>query len=415
MPGARHPIPHLLDPDLLLAGVPHERYHAIRAHDPVSWQELPDGTGYWALLRHADVVRVSSEPTLFSAERKGMMLEDLELLPTLLNLDPPQHAEVRRPLVRHFSPAATRALEARMRSVIAALLDRAAARGMCDFAADLAAPLPLAIISDMLGIPADDRERLGRAGDAMAGADDPELAADLRGKAQNEAALELGMYAYQLGERRRREGGDDLVASLMGATLGGAPVDLATFSGLFVQILIGGNETTRSLLCGGFQALAERPESWAALAADPGLAASAVEEMLRWVSPVHYFRRTATAETSLGGHTIRAGDRVVLLYGAANRDPEVFPAPDRFDVRRAPTPHVAFGFGEHFCLGARIARLEARIFIEEVVRRFSGLELAGPVERVRSNQLNSAKRMPVRLLSRERAAPACRSRRPPCD
>jgi cytochrome P450 len=393
-------LPHLLDPDLLLAGVPHERYARLRASDPVCWQELSNGAGYWAVLRHADVVKVSSEPLLFSAARKGMMIEDLELLPTLLNLDPPAHAEVRRPLVPHFGPPATRALEPRMRAIVRTVLDDAAARGTCDFAADLAAPLPLAIISDMLGIPEEDRARLGHLGDAMAGADDPELAEDLRGKAQNEAALELGMYAYQLGERLRERAGSDLVSRLMGATIGGAPVDVATFSGLFVQILIGGNETTRTLLCGGFLELIARPECYRALAADPGLIPGAVEEMLRWVSPVHYFRRTASEDTTLGGRAIRAGDRVVMLYAAANRDPEVFAEPERFDVRRNPNPHVAFGFGEHFCLGARIARLEARVFLEEFLQRFAGLELAGPVERVRSNQLNSTKRMPVRLHPR---------------
>jgi cholest-4-en-3-one 26-monooxygenase len=391
---------HLLDPDLLCRGVPHDLYDRLRAADPVCWQALPDGGGYWALLTHADVVRVSSEPTLFSAERKGMMLEDLTLLPTLLNLDPPAHAEVRRPLVPLFAPQAAATLEPRMRALLRDLFAGAAARGGCDFATDLAAPLPLAIICDMLGVPEEDRARLGHWGDVMAAADDPELGRELQGRAQNEAAMELGMYGYRLGETRRADAGDDLVARLMRATIGGRAVDLATFSGLFVQILIGGNETTRSLLCGGFLALVERPDAYAALAADPALIPGTVEEMLRWVSPVHYFRRTATRDTELGGHAIRAGDRVVMLYAAANRDPAAFDAPERFDVRRAPNPHVAFGFGEHFCLGARIARLETRVFLEEFLRRFAGLELDGPVERVRSNQLNSVKRMPVRLRPR---------------
>ena len=175
---------------------------------------------------------------------------------------------------------------------------------------------------------------------------------------------------------------------------------MATFSGLFVQILIGGNETTRSLLCGGFIELARRPSVYRALQKNPALIPLAVEEMLRWVTPVHYFRRTALAETSIGAQRIHAGDRVVLVYASANRDESVFADPDSFDIGRDPNPHVAFGFGEHFCLGARIARLEARVFIEEFCVRFAGLELLAEPTRVRSNQLNSIKRMPVRLLPR---------------
>ncbi len=175
-----------------------------------------------------------------------------------------------------------------------------------------------------------------------------------------------------------------------------------TFCGLFVQIAIAGNETTRSTLVGGVLELIRRPEVWRALQADPGLVPGAIEEMLRWLSPVHYFRRTATRDTVLRGQRIAAGGRVVMLYAAANRDPDVFREPDRFDVARAPNPHVAFGFGEHFCLGASLARLEARIFLEELFARFESIALAGEPVRLRSNELNAWKRMPVRLVPRTR-------------
>jgi cytochrome P450 len=396
--------PHPLDPDLLAEGVPHERYRQMRETEPVSLQHLPDGQPYWAVTRHEDVLRVSTDTEAFSAASRGMMVENIDsLLPTLLNIDPPEHTEVRRPLTDHFSPRAARALEPWMRGVIGEAFDRAAEMGECDFATDLAAPLPLQVSCRLLGIPEADQARLGAAADKMAAADDPDVAPELQGQERNQAALELGVYGFELGAKLEAAAeGDatDLIALIKRSTIDGATVDTATFSGLFVQVLIGGNETTRSLLCGGMNALLERPESYAALEADPSLIPSAVEEMLRWVAPVHYFRRTPTRDVELGGAQLRAGDSVAMLYAAANRDPDVFAEPDVFDIRRKPNPHVAFGFGEHFCLGARIARMESRVFFEEFFRRFSKIEPTGPVQRVRSNQLNSTKRMPVRLVAR---------------
>ncbi len=384
--------------------MPHELYRRLRETEPVSLQHLPDGQPYWAVTRHRDVLRVSTDTEAFSAASRGMMVENVDsLLPTLLNIDPPQHNEVRRPLTDHFSPRAASALEPWMRSVLGRAFDRAADMGDCDFASDLAAPLPLQVICRLLGIPEADRARLGAAADEMAAADDPELAPELQGQERNQAALELGAYGFELGaklEASAEGDAEDLIALIKRSTIDGETVDTATFSGLFVQVLIGGNETTRSLLCGGMNALIERPESYAALEGDPSLIPNAVEEMLRWVSPVHYFRRSPTREVELGGARLRAGDSVAMLYAAANRDPAVFASPDVFDIHRKPNPHVAFGFGEHFCLGARIARMESRIFFEEFFRRFASIERTGPVERVRSNQLNSTRRMPVRLVAR---------------
>jgi cytochrome P450 len=284
-----------------------------------------------------------------------------------------------------------------MRATVRDSLDRALSLGSCDLIEDLARPLTLEVICEMLRIPGPDRKRLGRAADAMAAADDPDLGGDSPSCVRDEGALELGGYGYALGQSLAGEGGDDLLALLMCSTIGGEPVDLATFSGLFVQILIGGNETTRSLLAGGTLALLQHPDQRAELAADPSGIPTAIEEMLRWVSPVHYFRRTAMRDSILAGTQLRVGDRVVMLYGAANRDPRVFDHPEEFDIRRRPNPQLAFGFGEHFCVGARIARMEARVFFEELLTRTANIELTGPVERVRSNQLNSIKRMPVRL------------------
>jgi cytochrome P450 len=399
MPAAE---PHLLDVDLTSAGVPHARYAALRRADPVCWQEAAEAGGYWALLKHADVVHVSKTPRLFSAEAKGMQLADFtDQLPTLLSLDPPRHTEMRRRVLYAFTPKVVRGLEARMRAVVRASFDAVRGRAVCDFAQDVMRPLPLAIVCDILGVPEADRERVGAWADLLAGAADPEIARG--GKTGTQGALEFGTYAFELAQKHAGGGGgDDLLHVLMNAELEGEQVDLPTFCGLFVQIAIAGNETTRSTLVGGMLELIRRPESWRALEADPSLIPSAVEEMLRWLSPVHYFRRTALADTEIRGKRIRAGDRVVMMYASANRDEEVFTEPERFDVRRDPNPHLAFGFGEHFCLGAALGRLEARVFLEELFARYARVELAGEPVRLRSGELHAWKRMPVRLVERAR-------------
>jgi len=389
-------VTHLLDVDLLAAGVPHARYAELRRREPVSWQTYEHG-GYWAVLRHADVQAVSRDPATFSAEARGMQLVDYtDQLKTLLSLDPPRHTEVRRRVLHAFTPRVVRALEPRMRAIVRDTFDRVASRGVVDFVNDVVRPLPLAIVCDILGIPEPDRERVGQWADLLAGSMDPEIASG--GKTGTQGAIEFGTYAFQLSQQAGPE--DSLLAVLKNAELDGEQVDLMTFCGLFVQIAIAGNETTRSTLSGGVLELARQPALYEALARAPAGIPAAVEEMLRFLSPVHYFRRTATRDTELSGQKIRAGERVVMLYASANRDEAVFRDPDRFDPTRDPNPHVAFGFGEHFCLGAALGRLEARVFLEELVARFAAVELAGEPARLRSNELNAWKRLPVRLRAR---------------
>jgi len=390
---------HLLDIDLTTAGVPHARLGELRRSTPVCWQQAPEAGGYWAILKHADVQHVSKSPRLFSAEVKGMQLVDYtDQLPTLLSLDPPRHTEIRRRVLHAFAPRVVRGLEPRMREVVRASFAEAALRLRCDFAQDVVRPLPLAIVCDLLGVPEADRERVGAWADLLAGAADPEIAQG--GKTGTQGALEFGSYAFELAQKHAGGAGDDLLHVLRDAELEGEQVDLPTFCGLFVQIAIAGNETTRSTLVGGMLELIRRPADYRALERDPALIPSAIEEMLRWLSPVHYFRRTALADTEIRGQKIRAGDRVVMMYASANRDEEVFAEPERFDLRRDPNPHVAFGFGEHFCLGAALGRLEARVFLEEFFQHFEGIELAGEPVRLRSMDLHTWKRMPVRLRPR---------------
>ena len=389
---------HLLDVDLLTAGVPHERYAALRNSEPVSWQEAESG-GYWAVLKHADVLAVSRDSALFSAERKGMQLVDYtDQLPTLLSLDPPRHTEMRRRVLHAFTPKVVRELEPRMRAIVRATFDRIAGLESCDFVQDVVRPLPLEIVCDILGVPHEDRERVGAWADLLAGSADPEIARE--GRTGTQGAIEFGTYAFQLAQKNEPSGGETLIAVLKNAELDGEQVDLMTFCGLFVQIAIAGNETTRSTLVGGVLELVRNPDALRALQRDPARIPGAVEEMLRWLSPVHYFRRTATRDTVLRDQRIAAGERVVMMYASANRDEDVFRNPDRFDVARSPNPHVAFGFGEHFCLGAALGRLEARVFLEELFARFAVIELVGEPVRLRSNELNAWKRMPVRLIAR---------------
>ncbi len=394
---------HLLDIDQLsLSGPPHPLYAEIRRREPVSWQEMPGVGGYWAVMRHADVVTVSKAPELYSAQAKGMQLEDFtDQLPTLLSLDPPRHTEMRKRVLHSFAPRVVRRLESRIRDVVRHTLERCASLRECDLVMDVARPLPLAIICDLLGVPDEDREKVGDWADRLAGAADPELSRGLDSGTQS--AFAFGAYAYELASRVDGAGSassDSLLHVLRDAKLEGEQVDLPTFAGLFVQIAIAGNETTRSTISGGLLELIHRPDEFARIVADRRLIPTAVEEFLRWLTPVHYFRRTATRDTTLGGVKIRAGDRVVMMYASANRDEEVFDEPERFDVGRSPNPHLAFGFGEHYCLGAALGRLETRIFLEAFFERFAKIELAGEPARLRSSELNAWKRIPVRLTPR---------------
>ncbi len=395
---------HLLDIDVLSqVGPPHERYAEVRRSEPVSWQEMPGVGGYWAVMKHADVLRVSRDSELYSAQARGMQLVDYtDQLPTLLSLDPPRHTEIRKRVLHSFAPRVVRALEPRMRAVVRAAFARAARLRECDLVLDVVRPLPLTIVCDLLGVPEADRARVGEWADLLAGAADAEIAAGRETGTQS--ALAFGTYAFGLAQTVASGEGDDLLHVLRDARLEGEQVDLPTFAGLFVQIAIAGNETTRSTLVGGMLELMERPEQYQLLEARPELIERAVEEFLRWLTPVHYFRRTATRDTELRGTRIRAGDRVVMMYASANRDEDVFREPERFDVTRDPNPHVAFGFGEHFCLGAALGRLEARVFLEEFFRSFSAIEPIGPAQRLRSNELNTWKRLPVRLTPRREGA-----------
>jgi cholest-4-en-3-one 26-monooxygenase len=397
------------DPGAYVEEVPHAAFRWLRRNDPVHWQALPGGGGYWALTRHADVVAASRDPETFSAAQQSILIQDpdpeaLPMLRTqLLSMDPPEHGRLRRTVLGGFTPGMVRRMEPRIRELAAGILDAAADRGECDFVREVAAELPVQVIAEIMGVPASDRHRLSEWGDRLTGMDDPETAVSPQETRQ--ASFDMGAYGFALaGERKGRAGGD-LISVLMNAEFEGHRVTEVEFAGLFVQITVAGNETTRTLLSQALLALIEHPDAWRALRAAPVLLETAVEELLRFTSPLHYFRRTATRDVELRGRKIREGEAVALLYSSANRDEEVFALPDRLDLRREPNPHLAFGFGEHFCLGAKLARLEARVFFEELLARFERIELAGPPRRLRSNLINGLKALPVRLVRRAGAEP----------
>jgi cholest-4-en-3-one 26-monooxygenase len=269
-----------------------------------------------------------------------------------------------------------------------------AKRGSFDFVTEIAAELPLLVIAELLGVPAEDRHKVFEWSNSLVGFDDPEYNTSMEtGKI---ASAQMWAYANQLALERKEHPLGDLVSVLMEAEVDGDRLTEMEFDSFFLLLAVAGNETTRNLISGGMRALIEHPDQRARVLADPTLLPSTIEEMLRWVSPLIHFRRTATRDVEMHGKTIREGDKVVIFYPSANNDERVFVNPHTFDVSRSPNDHLAFGIGEHFCLGANLARLEIRLIFEEMLKRLPDLELAGPVRRLRSNFLNGIKAMPVK-------------------
>jgi cholest-4-en-3-one 26-monooxygenase len=382
-------------------GPPHEDFARLRREEPVTWHEMPGDVGFWAVTRYDDVFRVSLDQKTFSSARGGVILrtwKEGEYEPQqgmLVNLDPPQHTKYRRLVSTGFSNKMIRRLEPHVREITNDIIDQVAQQGECDFVASISAELPLRVIVELIGVPQSDRHKVLDWSNKMIGFDDPEYQTDPA--VPQIAAAELFMYANALAEERLSHPREDLVSDLMQAEVDGSKLSLTDFNSFFMLLLVAGNETTRNLVSGGMLALIEHPEERARLLADPSLLDTAVEEMLRWVTPVNQFRRTATRDVELGGQQIKEGDKVVLFYASANRDETKFVDPQRFDVGRTPNEHLAFGIGPHFCLGANLARLEIRVMFEELLRRLPDIELAGPVERLRSNFINGIKRMPIRF------------------
>jgi cholest-4-en-3-one 26-monooxygenase len=393
-------------------GAPHAAWRRLRRESPVHWFDLPGGVGFWAVTRRADVVWISKQPERFingprlAIFEQGAPVEgERTFVRQLLNMDPPEHGAYRRAAAGWFTPRAIERRRPEVERITRELLDRMAGDGSLregDFVTDLAAPLTLSVLADMLGVPRDDWEQLFRWTNQVAGSSDPEYQVEPGPGFQTveQARNELFAYFARLAEERRAAPRDDIVSVLVQAEIDGKPMEPLELLSYFFLLVIAGNETTRNAASGGLLALIENPDQLAKLQATPGLLEPAVEEIVRWTSPVNQFCRTAVEDVELHGKKIRAGDAFCLFYGSANRDEEFFDEPDRFRIDRRPNPHLGFGIGEHFCLGANLARLELQLMFRALAERLESIELAGPVDRMRSSFLCGAKRMPIRYRLR---------------
>jgi cytochrome P450 len=397
----------LSDPDAFVDAVPHEAFAALRADDPVHWNPEPDGPGFWAVTRYEDIRLVHRDTTTFSSEVGGTSLEDLrpeqiEARKSLIDMDPPRHDQLRGLINKRFTPRAVGVWEEQVRTVAKEVIDTAlAGPDRFDFVREISSEIPMQVFAEILGVPQSERRVIIDIGDRMLGGQDPEFATETIDPAHellpfsSPAALEMFDFGRRLAAERRKHPGPDIITQLAFE-----PLTQQEFDTYFVLLAAAGNETTRHTITHGLLALLEHPEALELLRDDPSLGKTAADEMLRWATPVHHFRRTATVDTELRGSMIRAGDKVTTWFTSGNRDEEVFEEPGTFDLRRSPNRHMAFGPGGiHHCMGAHLARMEIRITFEELLSRGVTLELDGPPERLRSNFFNGIKRMPVKVSS----------------
>lgn len=402
----------LTDPDAYVDRVPHEQFATLRREAPVFWHEDVEG-GFWCVTRHADIVTVNRDWETYSSYKGAVFLwtpDDLEMSRLMmLNMDPPEHAKLRKLVNRGFTPRRIRELQEVLARRATTIVDDVIDQGRCDMVEAVAAELPLQAIAEFLGVPQEDRHLVFKWSNTMIGSDDPEYASEKDASGQTAetmaASAELYAYAQALAEDRRANPRDDIVSDLVHAEVDGDSLSDTDFNLFFLLLAVAGNETTRNAISHSVLALAENPDQRAWLREDPERWDSALEEFLRWSTPVMHFRRTATRDTELGGQAIAEGDRVVIWHISGNRDEAVFEDPYTLDLGRTPNDHlagavssnhVAFGGGgPHFCLGANLARAEMRVMLQEVVGRLGDFEVDGRVQRLRSNFINGIKHLPV--------------------
>jgi len=396
----------LLDRDAFTSGVPHDWFTLLRREAPVYHHPEPDGPGFWVLTKYADIVAVGRDAETFSSHQARGGVVGLEERPgagefegggnLMLTMDPPEHTRYRKLVNRGFTPRQMRMLEPHVRELSARIIDDVIERGECDFVVDVAAELPLQVIAEMLGVPPEDRHKLFEWSNRMIGSEDPEYLVS-EAETQN-AQVEMYMYANALAEDRRANPRDDIVTTLLNSEVDGDRLSETDFNLFFLLIAVAGNETTRNSIAHGVRALCENPDQYKLLVEDPALATPATEEIVRWATPVMYFRRNVTRDTEIRGHEIAAGEKVAIYYISGNRDEEVFDGPFTFDIRRDPNEHIGFGGGgPHHCLGANLARMEIRLLLEEMARRMPTIELTAEPQFLRSNFVAGIKHMDVKF------------------
>lgn len=395
----------LLSPASFAAGQPHDQYRWLREHAPVRWHDEPGGRGFWAVTRHADVWAVdrdfqafSSEPTIMITDPPSQGFgegvgQGFGPHKMMLMMDPPEHTQFRKLIRQEFTLPAARLREERIKGLAKQIVDAVIQKGACDFVDEVAGEMPSFVIAELMGLPLSDGRELYKLTEIIHTA--PEALAPGAGGA---AVAKMFEYGSRVIAEKRARPGDDLASRLLACEVDGRKLEDMEFLLFFLLLVDAGGDTTRNLLSGGLLALMEHPDQMAWLMADlPARLPSAREELLRWTSPVIYMRRTARKDVELAGETIRQGDKVVMYFGAANRDPAAFDRPETLDLSRPENPHIAFGTGPHGCLGQHIARIEIDAMLAEVLTRMTGFELAGPPEWLASNFISGPKSMPLRF------------------
>ena len=392
---------NLISPETFAAtGHPWEQYAWLRKNAPVYWHDEPNGPGFWAITKYEDVRTISRLPKVFSSYETSVMLPDPDPMGLyaqrlmMLNMDPPQHDRFKLLVSRGFTPKNAPLLRPKIEELARDIVDAVLAKGECDFVSEIAGRLPSGLIAELMGMPRADGERLYDLTEIMHTNDDAIAPPEIKMNAVGEM---LG-YAQTVADLKRQNPGDDLATILVNAEIDGDHLTDEEFQWFFLLLVNAGGDTTRNLLAAGLQLLFDHPDQRTKLIGDlDGLLGSAVEEMLRYCSPVTHFKRTAMQDTIVGGQSIKAGERVVMFYGSANRDEDIFENADTFDVARHPNPHVAFGAGgPHLCLGMHVARVELAVMFRELLTRMPHIEAGGPIERMHSSFIAGVHRMPIK-------------------
>ena len=395
------PVFNLIDPEYFAAhGHPWDQYEWLRANAPVFWHDEPDGPGFWAITKYDDIRAISRTPKIFSSYETGVMLPDPDPMGLyaqrlmMLNMDPPQHDRFKLLVSRGFTPKNAPLLRPRIEELAREILDAAMQKGSCDFVSEIAGRLPSGLIAELMGMPREDGERLYNLTEIMHTNDDAIAPPEVK----MAAIGEMLMYGQSVADKKRKDPGDDLATILVNAEVDGDRLTDEEFQWFFLLLVNAGGDTTRNLLAAGLQLLFDHPDQRAKLLSNVhGHLATAIEEMLRFSSPVSHFKRTVMEDTTIRGQHIKAGERVVMFYGSANRDEDVFVNPNTFDITRDPNPHVAFGAGgPHLCLGMHVARVELAVMFKELLTRMPFVQPDGAFERMHSSFIAGIHSMPVK-------------------
>ena len=392
----------LIDGRNFVAGVPYEWFAELRREAPAYWhpQEGAPRGGFWAITRYDDCVHVNRDWEHFSSARRSSLFSDMDndqlaqqqLM--MLNMDPTMHTRYRRLVNKGFTPKLVRDLEQQIVGYADGIIDAVCERGTADFVEEISAELPLLVIAELLGVPQEDRRMVFDWSNRMIGAEDPEY--QIPGADPGESAMQVFAYAEEMAAARKLQPKEDLISVLLKAEVEGEKLNEMELDLFFLLLIVAGNETTRNLMSGAMTAFFDHPDQWELLRKDRSLLPGAVEEMLRYVTPVMHFRRTATGDMEVHGQEIKEGDKVVFWHTSANRDEAAFEDPDTFDITRSPNNHIAFGGGgPHFCLGANLARMEIMVMFDRLLERIPDMRLDGEVQRLQSNFINGTKHIPI--------------------